>query len=270
MIEDDLEVELGTGGSLASLRTRVVGHTLRHVPGTGSTNDDLKAAARAGAAEGLVLSTDEQTAGRGRHDRRWEAPARTSLLISVLLRPTWLVAADGFYLTMLAAVACAEAIEQVIATTVDLKWPNDLQIDGLKIGGILVEAELLGGTIRWAVVGIGLNANWDPTTIPYLATTATSLSTIAGRPISRARLLQALLERIDVHYTRLEAGARAPLAAAWRQRLVTLGRWVQAERAGRSITGIAEEVTPTGALIIRDDTGMRHELTSGEVTLQAR
>jgi BirA family biotin operon repressor/biotin-[acetyl-CoA-carboxylase] ligase len=270
MIEDDLEVELRRGGSLASLRTRVVGHALQHMPSTGSTNDDLKVAARAGADEGLVLSTDEQMAGRGRHDHRWEAPARSSLLISVLLRPTWLVPADGFYLTMLAAVACAEAIEQVIATTVDLKWPNDLQIGGLKIGGILVEAELVGGTIRWAVVGIGLNVNWDPTTVPYLATTATSLSAIAGRSVSRAELLQSLLERIDLHYARLQAGAQAPLVAAWRQRLVTLGRSIRALQAGRSITGIAEDVTATGALIIRDDTGMRHELTSGEVTLQAR
>src|SRR5687768_132907 len=120
------------------LQTELVGAELRFLKSTGSTNDLLKAAARAGAAEGLVLVADEQIAGRGRRGRSWTAPPGSSLLLSVLLRPGWLPAADTFLLTMLAAVSAAEALQAESGVAVELKWPNDLHVDGRKLGGILL------------------------------------------------------------------------------------------------------------------------------------
>ena len=265
---DDPGEELQSSGAPSGLGTRVVGREFRHVRSTGSTNDDLKELARAGAPEGLVLSADEQTQGRGRRGRRWSAPPGSSLLCSTLFRPVWLPPADGFYLTIMAAVACAEAVEATAPVLVDVKWPNDLQIMGLKLGGILVETELAGGAFQWAVIGIGLNVNWDPATIPELSATATSLSSAVGRPISRAQLLVALLRRLDAHYAQLEVGAREPLFDAWRGRLTLLGHSVRVETPTGLIEGVAEDVTTGGSLIVRDRASTRHELAAGEVTVR--
>ena len=269
-LRDDYPPDRIAPEAISTLETRTIGQPFRHVQRTGSTNDDLKQAARDGAPEGLVLSADEQTQGRGRRGRSWRAPPGSSLLVSALLRPTWLPPADAFYLTILATVACAEAIARVADVPVELKWPNDLEAAGLKLGGILVETEIAGGTIRWAVAGMGINVNWDPASVPELATTATSLASVAGRPISRAELLRTLILGLDDRYTRLRAGAKTELFEAWRARLTTLGRGVRVERAGRTFDGIAEEVTARGALIVRDRTGGRHELAAGEVTIRSQ
>jgi BirA family transcriptional regulator, biotin operon repressor / biotin---[acetyl-CoA-carboxylase] ligase len=267
-MSDDLNPATATGQFSASLATRIAGREIRHVERTGSTNEDLKLLARAGAAEGLVLSTDEQTQGRGRRGRTWSAPPGSSLLCSTLLRPAWLPAADGFYLTILAAVAAAEAIESIVAARIDLKWPNDLQHQGRKLGGILVETELDGEALSWAIVGIGLNVNWDPSSVTELAATATSLVMIAGKPVSRLDLLGTLLQRLDNRYFRLRAGARQQLFDDWRSRLVTLGRSVQAEIAGHLLEGMAENVAPSGGLLIRDQYGELNEVSAGDVTLR--
>lgn len=267
---DELEQAVADPRWRANLQTEVIGHSIRHIHRTGSTNDDLKVQASAGAAEGLVLSTDEQLAGRGRRGRRWEAPPGTSLLVSVLLRPWWLPPEDSFYLTMLVAVACAEALEEELGICIELKWPNDLQIAGRKLGGILIENEISEGALRWAVAGMGLNVNWDPTSLPELTATATSLARATGRPVARAALLQRLLHRLDTRYLRLRAGARTELLTAWRRRLATLGNPVRVEQRGVIIEGLAEDVTATGALIVRDETGVRHQFSSGEVTVRLR
>jgi BirA family biotin operon repressor/biotin-[acetyl-CoA-carboxylase] ligase len=267
---DELERTIADPQWRAALHVEVIGRSIRHVRSTGSTNDDLKILATTGAAEGLVLSTDQQTAGRGRRGRSWEAPPGTSLLVSALLRPWWLPPGDSFYLTMLAAVACAEAIEEAVGLHVDLKWPNDLQIAGLKLGGILIESEIGDGTLRWTIAGMGINVNWDPSSVPELAGAATSLASMTGAPVERAALLQRLLNHLDARYLRLRTGARTELLADWRRRLTTLGRTVRAEHAGTIIEGVAEDVTGSGALIVRDLDGIQHRLTSGEVTVRLR
>ncbi len=263
----------------------MVGREIRHVASTGSTNDDLRRYAQAGAAEGLVLSTDEQTQGRGRRGRVWLAPPASSILASMLLRPAWLPPSEAFYLTMLTGVAVAEAVEEVVAplvatntntatakarSLVGLKWPNDLQAGGLKFGGILAETELAGEEIMWAIIGIGLNVNWSPASVPELAGIATSLSDVAGGPVPRSELFAALLRRVDNWYARLRLGARWELFDTWRWRLSMLGREVRVEVVGQMIEGVAEDVTAAGALVVRDSTGRRHELSAGEVTVRNR
>lgn len=250
------------------LGTAIVGRAVRFLPSVGSTNDVLKDAARAGAAEGLVIVADEQVAGRGRRGRRWSAPAGTSLLVSILLRPSWLPARDGFLLTILAAVAAAEALE-TSGVTIDLKWPNDLQIGGRKLGGILVETEIVDSRLSWAIIGCGININWNLNTIPELAASATSLSTERGHTIPRRPPLQALLTHLDQRYAALRRGARSALFAAWRGRLCTLGQAIRAETPQGTILGLAVDVTPQGALVIRDDQGQQHVVTAGDVSIRA-
>ena len=120
------------------LGTEIIGREVQSYRQVGSTMDLAREAARSGAAEGLVVLADEQTAGRGRLERRWVAPPRSSLLMTVLVRPTPEVAGRLF---MVAALAVAEAIEEAYDLDVQLKWPNDVLINGRKVCGILLEAD---------------------------------------------------------------------------------------------------------------------------------
>jgi BirA family transcriptional regulator, biotin operon repressor / biotin---[acetyl-CoA-carboxylase] ligase len=255
-----------TAGLVTELQT-TIGREVRFFPSAGSTNDLLKAAARDGAAEGLVFVTDEQTAGRGRRGRSWSAPAGSSLLVSILLRPAWLPASDAFLLTVLAAVAAAEALATT-GVAIDLKWPNDLHINGRKLGGILVEAELRESAIDWCVIGCGINVNWDPRSVPELAATATSLSRESGREHDRRALLAQLLRRVDSWYRQLRRGARSALHESWRGRLTMLGQPVRVDSPTGIIFGIAADVTHDGALIVRESSGVTHTIMAGDVSLR--
>lgn len=250
------------------LPTECVGREIRFFASVGSTNDLLKEAARQGVAEGLVFVADEQTAGRGRRGRSWLAPPGSSLLSSTLLRPTWLPPADAFLITMLIAVAVAEAIETTSGLPVGLKWPNDIQIAGRKLGGILVESELGDGQLNWVIAGCGLNVNWQPQAVPELTGFATSLSYELGRTLDRRELLRAVLLRLDARYRDLRLGARSALTADWRSRLTTLGQRVQVERSQSDLLGVAEDVTLDGALVVRDAHGTQHIITAGDVTVR--
>jgi len=250
------------------LHTAVVGREVRFFPSVGSTNNLLKDEARTGAAEGLVFVADEQVTGRGRRGRSWTAPTGSSVLASILLRPTWLPAPDAFLLTILAAVAAAEAVEAVSGLTVDLKWPNDLHIGGRKLSGVLLETELDADTLHWAVIGCGINCNWNPHTVPELAAIATSVQAELGYTIDRRVLLQALLQRLDVRYSALRRGARAALFDAWRARLRMLGQPVTADTPHGTLVGVADDVTPDGALVIHTEDGQRHIVTAGDVSVR--
>src|SRR5690349_3053329 len=210
----------------STLASTIVGRAIEHYAQVGSTNDLIRQQARAGHPEGLVILADEQTAGRGRLGRAWAAPPGSSLLMSLLLRPTWLAPADAFSLTMLAAVALCEAVEQATPLSAALKWPNDLLLpvrsaagpELRKAAGILSEIELDGDQIAWVVIGIGVNVGWSPTGVVDgrdLAEVATSVSAAAGQPIERLPLLRALLERVDARCRAPHRGGRAALFRRW-------------------------------------------------------
>jgi BirA family biotin operon repressor/biotin-[acetyl-CoA-carboxylase] ligase len=169
---------------------------------------------------------------------------------------------------MLAAVACAEATEEATKLPVALKWPNDLMVDGRKIGGILLETELAHSTLAWAIIGIGINVNWDPSTDPTLGAIATSLSTALGHPVGRAEILFPLLRRLDARYAQLKAEGRTELFREWRTRLDTLGQQVDVEEGGNITNGIAEDVTSEGALVLRAPDGTTRVVTAGNVSIR--
>jgi BirA family biotin operon repressor/biotin-[acetyl-CoA-carboxylase] ligase len=239
----------------------------------GSTNDIAKQRARAGAAGGLVVVADVQSSGRGRMGRSWEMPAGAGLPLSILLRPTWLQPADAYVLTMLAAVSLCQAIEQVAPVQALLKWPNDLLLrcaDGTlrKAAGILTELDLRDGAITWAVIGIGVNVAWQPLgTIDGrdLAHTATSLALASGVDVPRRDVLGALLGALAQGIEALRAGQQAALAESWRSRLATIGQSVTVRMPDRMVVGVAEGVTATGALLVRDAHGQVQIITAGDV-----
>ena len=263
----------------AALTTRRLGRPTRFFPRIGSTNDVVHELAVAGATEGLLVLADEQTAGRGRLDRSWWAPPGASVLMSLLLRPA-LSARMAGQLPMCLGLAAVEGIEDVTGLRPALKWPNDVVWDGRKLGGMLTELRVDGERLDYAVLGLGLNVNLTfdeppgrcreamaasaPIIPETFSTTAVSLRMAAGRPVDRAALVIALLERCEAWYERLLSGES--LHTAWAARLDTLGRQVVVALPAETLTGVAVGVTPEGALIVRRPDGTDETIWAGDVT----
>ncbi len=251
----------------AVLTTRTFGRNLVLLPRTGSTNDVAKDLVTQNAPEGTVVLADEQTAGRGRMGRHWSAPPGTCLLCSILFRPDLLLT-QAQWLTMLCALAAADAVDQVAGLQASLKWPNDLIVKSSswkKLAGVLTETGVMGERLEFVVVGIGVNVNVAPRDLPALAPDATSILAETGREVDRATLLAALLAGVETRYTRLQAG-KSP-QSEWAARLATLGQPVEASTCAGTLTGVAESVDQDGALLLRAPDGALHRLVAGDVTL---
>ena len=250
-----------------SLDTALVGQNVVYLPVTGSTNQEARWLAEAGAPEGTLVIADHQTAGRGRLGRRWEAPRGSSLLMSLLFRPS-LAPHQIPWLTMICGLAVADAVESETGLRVALKWPNDLVVGQAKAGGILTEIAVTGNQVDYAIVGIGLNVNLDPARLPGgLLTAATSLSHALGRPVARLSLLRALLHAVERRYELLKAG-HSP-CQEWAERLVTLGKPVTVSTTTAVWDGVAEGVDADGALLVRLADGRLQAILAADVRSNA-
>ena len=230
---------------------------------TGSTNADVVAAARAGAPPGLVVTADEQTAGRGRLGRAWGTPPRAALAVSVLLRPSPVPAARWGWLPLLTGLAVLDAVN---ATGVDarLKWPNDVLVADRKLAGILAERvtgadhERAEGDGDGVVVGVGINVSLTPGELPV--PTATSLLIEGVRQLDRDPLLRALLRGLGRRYVawRAAGGNVAAIEVggdgtreAYVRACSTLGRTVRvALPGGAVVTGRARDIDADGRLVL--------------------
>jgi len=231
---------------------------IRRLDEIDSTNRYALDAARAGAAPGLVVVADHQTAGRGRLGRTWEAPAGASLLVSVLLRPTIRLEAMHL-LTMAAGLAMADAVEAVAGFAPTIKWPNDLLAGDRKLAGMLTEAEVVDGEVTAVVVGIGVNVMWTDFP-PEIAETATACNIVAGRAVSRDELLDAFVARYGARLVDLDA-----VPEDYRARLGTLGQRVRIELADGTFEGEAVGVADDGSLEVRTGPGATRTVTAGDV-----
>jgi BirA family biotin operon repressor/biotin-[acetyl-CoA-carboxylase] ligase len=247
---------------LNNLGTQIIGREVAYYPSVASTMDIAVERAEEGAAEGLVVLTDEQTAGRGRHGRPWVAPAGSSVLMSILFRPA-LSADAGNQLSMLLALAAVDAIRAVAGLEAAVKWPNDILVGGSKVAGLLSQSRLSGRKIDYLVVGMGLNVNFDPSRTHDIPTTASSLMLALGRPVDRHALVRAILRAADARYTALRDN-QSPLPD-WSKKLATLGQRVRVIQATGEIVGTAEDVDVSGNLIVRCDDGTQLTVMAGDV-----
>jgi BirA family biotin operon repressor/biotin-[acetyl-CoA-carboxylase] ligase len=240
---------------------RRVGRRIEAYGSVGSTNDRARELLDRPDGDGAVVVADEQTAGRGRRGRTWISPAGANLLASVAIRPE-LRAERAWQLGQSVALAVADACGTVAA--VGLKWPNDLVAsDMAKVGGLLVETLVSGDRVVGAVAGIGINVNWRRSDMPAeIAGGATSLFELAGGPVDRVALLDAVLDRLGVEVERLEAGT-SPLPR-YRAVCVTLGQEVVVATPDGTVEGMARDIDPQGALIVETAAGPRH-VSSGDV-----
>lgn len=227
------------------------GWTVQHVAVTGSTNEDMLAAAAAGAPDRSVLVADHQTAGRGRLDRRWDAPARVNLLVSILFRTVPTPASE---LTQRVGLAAVDACRSAAGVEAELKWPNDVLVGDRKLAGILAQRAADDSI----VVGVGLNVGWAPEGAASLRHSASSRRTesAAGVP-SPLAVLAALLAAYD--------SLPDDIGLRYRAALATLGRRVEVQVPGGRIDGRAVDIDHLGRLIVVDAEGLTHRLDVGDV-----
>ena len=248
------------------LMTERIGRSLHYEPQTTSTMDDARRLADEGAPHGMVALTDEQTAGRGTKGRVWVSPPGQSIHATIIVRPS---IEELKRLSIVSPVAATDAVRASSSLRPTIKWPNDVQIYERKLGGILIEADWRDGQPSYALIGIGINVNFDPAPWANLIDRpATSLMIELGDRQAREPVLAALLNAFERWYLRALSDE---LHEVWRGRLDTLGQSVTVTQSnGNQLHGVAVDVDREGALLLQVDNGRIVPLIAGEVTVRAQ
>jgi BirA family biotin operon repressor/biotin-[acetyl-CoA-carboxylase] ligase len=242
------------------LQTTSLGRVATILMTTTSTQDVARGLASKGCPEGQLVWGLEQTAGRGRLDRQWVSGPDAGLWFSIVLRPQ-LTADAASFLPLAAGVGVATALARHTNGQVQLKWPNDVLLDGGKLGGILAEAEVSGGVLRYVVLGVGVNL--VPPRGVDGAVSVAALGSRAHRPDEAAVLADVLLE-LERAYGALGGGTEA-LRRRWLELSDTIGREVRAEVSGGTIVGKAVDLAADGALLIQPAGGEPQAVRFGDV-----
>lgn len=234
-----------------------------------STNSFLKRIALEGAPDGTVVVADYQSSGRGRTTRSFQSPRGKGVYLSILLRPT-LSPEQLLPVTALTAVAMCDAIESTCGLRPQIKWTNDLVLNGRKMTGILTEMALEGetGTVQSLVIGAGINVHQQPEDFsPDVASMATSLAQVLGYPVSRPLLAAEMIAALQ----RLAADLGGDLSQylnVYRRDCLTLGKEVQLLWGDRRETVFAEDIDDQFGLVVRYPDGHRETVRSGEVSVR--
>ena len=254
---------------LPRLRTRTFGHVYHYLATTPSTNAVLTRLAAQGAPEGTVVVAEQQDAGRGRMTRGWFSPPGVGLYTSILLRPN-IEIAQATSLPLVVGLAVADTLAPYLADRKpQVKWPNDIWINGKKICGILCELQAETDGIHHIVVGIGINVNLDAKSLPAdLQAVATSLKMERGATAPRAEILAALLERFETDYTLWQQQGFEPFRERLHARDALFGQTVTIDRIAGSVTGIAAGVNSDGSLRLRLENGRIESIYSGDAHIR--
>lgn len=250
-------------GIEAGLHTQWAGREIVCLEEVDSTNRYARKLAREGAAHGTLVLSDMQTAGRGRRGRGWISPAGENIYMSLLLRPN-VPPAQVAKLSLLTALATADAIERASGLDARIKWPNDIVIAGRKVCGMLLEMDATPEKVESVVAGVGINVHqmqFDS----EIARSAASLDLLAGRRISRKAVVRAFLQEFE----RAWALSDEEMMRAYRMRSATLGQRVQVIGLDGTYTGVAEAVTDSGSLRVRaDEDGEVREVLAADVSVR--
>jgi len=233
-----------------------------------STNSQAMDLARKGAGEGTLVLAERQEAGRGRLGRRWFGAERQSLLFTLVLRPP-LPSVAASQVTLLLAVGVAKALRRSTGLPAEIKWPNDVLINGRKVCGILVEMQGQVDRVDFLAAGLGINVGQAREDFPEeLRHLATSLALEKGEPLERLGVLAAVLEECEALYLTFLRDGFSVVLSAWEGLSCMAGRQVRAQASGgRIIEGMVSGLDPDGALRVRLDNGVQERLVAGDVTL---
>jgi BirA family transcriptional regulator, biotin operon repressor / biotin---[acetyl-CoA-carboxylase] ligase len=248
----------------SSLKGRLFGKHIHHYLKTDSTNRVAMELGYANEPEGTVVLAEEQTAGRGRAGRAWHSERGTGIYITILVRPK-ISPVQAPLLTMMAGLSARAAIQAQTGLTIDLKWPNDLMLDGKKLGGILTEMHAEPSQVRYVALGIGINANQEK--FPgELSSIATSLRVQMGRSVSRMELLVRLLREFETNYNRfLREGAASVTARFEAVSSYARGKRVSIFGAEESYSGVTAGLSPEGFLRVEREGGNIVTVIAGDV-----
>jgi BirA family biotin operon repressor/biotin-[acetyl-CoA-carboxylase] ligase len=250
---------------LPSLKTDWMGKTIHYFTRLNSTNAKAYELAINGAEEGEVVITESQTKGKGRLGRSWFSPPLLNLYLSVILRPP-LPPHQASLITLMAAVATAEAIEKCSRLRPLIKWPNDILLNGRKVAGLLNEIKSETDRIHFVILGIGVNINIAGRMFPKeIRAIATSLKEETERKVSRKAFLASLLQALEKWYTVFLKEGRTVILKSWREWAQIKGRHIKMTSFGETIAGKAIDVDTEGALIIETRRGERKRVVAGDV-----
>jgi len=247
--------------SIDELQARIAPRAFQYFDSVDSTNDLAAQWLKNGAKTGSAIIADEQRKGRGRLGRIWYTPPNVALAISVILHPS----EDALNrMTMLGALAVVEMCRDIGIHNVGIKWPNDVQIGGKKVCGVLPEIIWEDNQLRGVVLGMGVNVR-----IPFddeLKHVAANIETEAGKPVNRSELVQVLLTQVDHWFAQINSDV---FFEKWQAYLTTIGQSVRATNTDNTaIAGMAESVDRDGALLIRTENGKLERVIAGDVTLR--
>ncbi|MBS4217327.1 biotin--[acetyl-CoA-carboxylase] ligase [Bacillus sp. FJAT-49711] len=250
---------------LFGLETKTMGRNVLYYDSVESTQMISHKAAREGAPEGTIVIAGEQTAGKGRMTRPWHSTKQKGIWMSMIIRPK-LPPQKAPQFTLISAIACVRAIEEVTGLEPNIKWPNDILYKGKKLTGILTELQGEADKVNFLVIGIGMNVNQREEDFPdEVKKIATSLEFESGHTVSKTKVIQKILLYFEKYYELYMEQGFAPLKILWESYAAGIGKTIIARTITGEISGIALGITEEGILKVEDEKGKIHYIYSADI-----
>jgi len=250
------------------LCSSIIGRDIRYLHRIDSTNSYALEAALHGAEEGTIILADQQTGGRGRHQREWESPAYKGIYLSIILKPK-AMKGEPTLISLLSAVVIAEALKEFTPLELDIKWPNDVLIKDKKIAGILIEINTQNNRIMHIVVGIGINVLQEEGDFSSnLSNQATSLLLESGLEIPREAIIIKILHNFEGWYKTFKEKGPQPVMYGWKQlSSYWRGKRVAISTIDRTFVGITQGINDDGSLMVKKENGLMERVVAGNIIL---
>jgi BirA family biotin operon repressor/biotin-[acetyl-CoA-carboxylase] ligase len=249
------------------LTTNFIGRNIHYEESVESTQKIAHRFANENVPEGTVIIAEEQRSGRGRMDRRWHSPKYTGIWMSLILRPN-IPLQKAPQLTLLTAVAIVQAIEEMTGLSPEIKWPNDIMINGKKVTGILTELQAEADRIHSIIIGIGINVNQKTEDFPLeLQQTASSLFIEKGELVPRADLIKCIFKQFEKLYLLYLDQGFFSIKLLWESYATSIGKYIRARTVTNTIEGRALGITDDGVLKLEDTFGVIHHIYSADIEL---
>jgi BirA family biotin operon repressor/biotin-[acetyl-CoA-carboxylase] ligase len=250
------------------LTTKRFGRNIHYLVTCPTTQPIAHQLAQAGEPDGSIVICEEQTAGKGRLARAWTSTQGKGIWMSVIIRPE-IPPTKAPQLTLVAAVAVTRAIEDIANVRAEIKWPNDLLINGKKCTGILTELQADIDRVHAIILGIGVNVNQQPSDFPEeIQSIATSIQMVTGKPVNRAELVARILHHLEIYTDLYVEHGFEPLKILWESYSCTLGKRIKAIMIHQQIEGVALGITHEGILQVKTDDGEIHGIYSADIEIQ--